>query len=377
MVGHAYGKRDRFQHTLLRMKAADLFKLSRDDRVSMLSEFCEGEELDEAVTDSYLRIQNFHNLPSAHLRILQRSLVSLGHEIGRTVVAQGDLASVHGAIQSSIHERIGERPKPAWHAVWHFVNVGLFLVWGLLSAAGDAAGFADLGFAIWLLSVSVMWAARCYGPAKWALEEKRRQYQEEYKFFEDAMSSGAEIELKAELAHREVEDLVTKQSWPGRGMTGTQSDSALGVDPAYARLRQAQGFSAVPARRSSAKPPRFTRNFQASDAKRAEELCAQWLRKRGDHTAATTKDGADGGVDIRSNKYVAQVKNYRGSVGVQPIREIYGIAAAEGKAALFFTSGTYTKAAIEFADSVKMPLITFDAALQKFSGTNLQGSMLT
>lgn len=63
-------------------------------------------------------------------------------------------------------------------------------------------------------------------------------------------------------------------------------------------------------------------------------------------------------------------------VGVQPIREIYGIAAAEGKTALFFTSGTYTKAALDFAESVKMPLITYDAALQKFSGANLQGRML-
>ena len=127
----------------------------------------------------------------------------------------------------------------------------------------------------------------------------------------------------------------------------------------------------------SGKPsvPSFKRSYQATNAKRAEELCAQWLQKRGDRTAVTTKDGADGGVDIRSNKYVAQVKNYKGSVGVQPVREIYGIAAAEGKTALFFTSGTYTKAARDFADSVEMPLITYDAALQRFSGANLRGRM--
>lgn len=354
------------------MRAGDLFKLSREERISVLSEFCQGKELEEAVNDSYVRQENFDDLPWGHLQVLKNSLVVLGHEIGKKVVADGNLASVHGAIQSSILERIGERPKAAWHAVWHFVNVGLFLVYGALEAAGEAAS-ASLGLAIWLLSVSVMWAARWYGPGKWAMDERRRKYRETYKLFEDALSSSAEIELRAELVHREIEDLVTKQSWPGRGMPG-------GVPYRDPTLPSPATYTANPVRRPYLGKQRTgngsPKGYQASTAKRAEEICATWLRSKGERSAEVTRNGADGGVDIRSNKYVAQVKNYKGSVPVQAIREIYGIASAESKIPLFFTSGNYTKAAMDFADSVKMPLITYDAALQKFSGANLQGRML-
>lgn len=78
--------------------------------------------------------------------------------------------------------------------------VGLFLVYGALEAAGEAAS-AILGLAIWLLSVSVVWVVRWYGPGKWALDERRRKYRETSKLFEDALSSGAEIELRAELVN--------------------------------------------------------------------------------------------------------------------------------------------------------------------------------
>lgn len=372
MVAHTYGKKDRLQHTLLRMRAGDLFNLSREGRVSVLSEFCQGGELEEAVTDSYVRQENFENLPWGHLQVLKNSLVVLGHEIGKKVVADGDLSSVHAAIKNSILERIGERPKPAWHAVWHLVNLGLFLVWGAIRAAREET-YAELAWLIWMLSVVVMWAVRLFGPAKWIADEQRRRHRETYKLFEDALSSGAEIELKAELVHREIEDLVTNQSWPGRGMPG-------GVPYKDPTLSPREKYTANPVLRPYVGKQRASsgsqKGYQASTPKRAEEICAKWLQSKRELSAEVTRDGADGGVDIRSNKYVAQVKNYKGSVPVQAIREIYGIASAEGKIALFFTSGNYTKAAMEFADSVKMPLIIYDATGRRFSGANLQGRML-
>jgi len=103
-------------------------------------------------------------------------------------------------------------------------------------------------------------------------------------------------------------------------------------------------------------------------------MCAAWLRSRGQN-ARTTEDGPDGGVDIRSYQYLGQVKNYKGSVPVQAVREIYGLAAAEGKEAIFFTSGRYTKAAVDFADKVGMPLITYDAVLNTFTGANWSGKL--
>lgn len=39
------------------------------------------------------------------------------------------------------------------------------------------------------------------GPGKWDLDERRRKYRETYKLFEDALSSGAEIEFRAELVN--------------------------------------------------------------------------------------------------------------------------------------------------------------------------------
>lgn len=105
-------------------------------------------------------------------------------------------------------------------------------------------------------------------------------------------------------------------------------------------------------------------------------MCAEWLRELG-YNASTTMEGADGGVDIRSFRYLGQVKNYRGSVPVQAVREIHGIAASEDKEGIFFTSGRYTKAAIDFADKVAMPLITYDAVLREFDGANWHGKLLT
>jgi hypothetical protein len=187
------------------------------------------------------------------------------------------------------------------------------------------------------------------------------------------MSSGAEIELKAELVHREIEDLVTKQSWPGRGMPGGVPYRDPTLPPPYTYSTNPVGRHYSGKQRTGSGSQK---GYQASTAKRAEEICAKWLQSKGERSAEVTKDGADGGVDIRSNQYVAQVKNYKGSVPVQAIREIYGIASAEGKTALFFTSGNYTKASLDFADSVKMPLITYDATLSRFTGANLQGRML-
>lgn len=94
----------------------------------------------------------------------------------------------------------------------------------------------------------------------------------------------------------------------------------------------------------------------------AEVLVRDWMVYLGLVSAEVTQAGSDGGIDVVSNSHVAQVKNYRDTVGVQPVRELFGVASAEGKSALFFTSGTFTTEAISFADRVEMPLFKYVAS---------------
>ena len=97
------------------------------------------------------------------------------------------------------------------------------------------------------------------------------------------------------------------------------------------------------------------------DARDAEYLCATWLAYLGEEHVKVTRATGDGGVDITSARCVAQVKNYHGSVGVMPVRELVGVASVDGRFPVFFTSGTYTKAAVEFADQANVYLFKYDA----------------
>jgi len=100
---------------------------------------------------------------------------------------------------------------------------------------------------------------------------------------------------------------------------------------------------------------------QGVDDEQAERLCAKWLANLGEKDVLVTRAKSDGGVDITSSRCVAQVKNYKGSVGVAPVRELVGVASIDGRFPVFFTSGSYTKAAKQFAEDAKVYLFTYDA----------------
>jgi len=93
----------------------------------------------------------------------------------------------------------------------------------------------------------------------------------------------------------------------------------------------------------------------------AERLVAEWMSYLGAKDVAVTSFAGDGGVDVASLNYIAQVKNYAGSVDVESIRALGGVAYADGRKPLFFTSGTYTAASIAFASQVGMALFRYDA----------------
>ncbi|MBF0688595.1 MAG: restriction endonuclease [Cellulomonas sp.] len=93
----------------------------------------------------------------------------------------------------------------------------------------------------------------------------------------------------------------------------------------------------------------------------AELLCAEWMTYLGLRDVQVTRYSQDGGIDITSQTHVAQVKHQTGSTGAPAVREIAGAAMVDGRLPLFFSSGPYTPAAIEFAEAANVPLFQFDA----------------
>lgn len=111
-------------------------------------------------------------------------------------------------------------------------------------------------------------------------------------------------------------------------------------------------------------------------AEGAEELVAQWMRFLGEGDAQTTRYTADGGIDVQSSHYIAQVKNYAGTVGVAEVRQLAGVASVDPRRALFFTSGAYASGAITFANQVGMALLIYDAQAGTLVGANNAGEQI-
>ena len=89
---------------------------------------------------------------------------------------------------------------------------------------------------------------------------------------------------------------------------------------------------------------------QRLNARGAEFLARDWMRHLGATEAVVTPERRDGGVDVISREFVAQVKHIRGEqIGVAAIRQLYGVATAESRRALFFSSSGYTRDALAFA----------------------------
>lgn|GEM_PF-2918629 len=119
-------------------------------------------------------------------------------------------------------------------------------------------------------------------------------------------------------------------------------------------------------------PPPEAQPFGVSH-RGAESLACAWMRHLGVADAEVTQYAGDGGIDVDSMKFVAQVKNLEGSVPVAQVREIFGVATAEGKHALLFTSGTLSIEGIAFADRVGMAVFRYDAEAGELHGVNVRG----
>jgi restriction system protein len=94
-----------------------------------------------------------------------------------------------------------------------------------------------------------------------------------------------------------------------------------------------------------------------------ELLVGEYFRRQGFAAVNNFEAGPDGGVDVLlkkgADRYLVQCKHWRAlRVGVQPVRELYGVMAAQRVAGGYVvTSGTFTDEARQFAEGRELKLI--------------------
>jgi hypothetical protein len=95
-------------------------------------------------------------------------------------------------------------------------------------------------------------------------------------------------------------------------------------------------------------------------AHEAELTVAEWVTYMGFGPATVTPIGADSGLDVIAEHAVAQVKMEGIPTGRPAVQGLVGAATGSNKRPLFFSLAGYTKQAVAWADSVDLPLFTFD-----------------
>jgi len=131
-----------------------------------------------------------------------------------------------------------------------------------------------------------------------------------------------------------------------------------GAHEVVAARRERAGLSVHRISRSSTtdRPlPSFDRQVSPQAA---EELAAQWMRSLGAADARATSYIGDGGIDVESAKFIAQVKHHATPVAATAIRELAGVASIDPsqRRALFFSTSGYQPSAVEFADRTLVAL---------------------
>lgn len=95
--------------------------------------------------------------------------------------------------------------------------------------------------------------------------------------------------------------------------------------------------------------------------KQAELNAAAQMVSWGYVDAASPMHGADGGIDVRSNQALAQVKFRSVKAGRPEIQNLVGAAAGDSsKALLFFDFKGYSPQAIVYANQMNVGLYTYD-----------------
>ncbi|MFI1787884.1 restriction endonuclease [Streptomyces olivaceoviridis] len=95
-------------------------------------------------------------------------------------------------------------------------------------------------------------------------------------------------------------------------------------------------------------------------ARESELVAVDWMRYLGFTDAVATPVGADEGIDVISERGLAQVK-MEGSPTTRPtVQQLHGVATAKEKEALFFSMAGYTPPAIAWASKHGISLFRYD-----------------
>lgn len=142
------------------------------------------------------------------------------------------------------------------------------------------------------------------------------------------------------------------------------------------RAQQAEALAAQVEARAAAGFARPEPQRYGVSPRGAEMWVADALRWLGEHDAQLTRETADGGVDVVSQRLAVSVKHYTGSVPVEEVREIFGVAMTTGRSAVLWTSGSLTAAARQFADIAPVAVVKYDVEAGNWNGLNGPGSDL-
>lgn len=159
--------------------------------------------------------------------------------------------------------------------------------------------------------------------------------------------------------------LIVRAIWRWRHRTE-------GVDFPPPPRKQAGGLAplVIPSRQPSAKSDPIKDGWSLALLKelewhRFEQVVAAYSRELG-YEAKTTRTGADGGVDVQLFQngqshpvMIVQCKAWDAyKVGVKPVRELYGVMAADKVAnGAFFTTGEFTTEAHDWARDKSLDLV--------------------
>lgn len=91
----------------------------------------------------------------------------------------------------------------------------------------------------------------------------------------------------------------------------------------------------------------------------AEQFAAEHMRSLGFEDADTTSPGADGGIDVRASRAVAQVKHFADSpVGSPAVQQLAG-ASNRDHVSIFYSLSGFTRAAVGIAEDADVALFVY------------------
>lgn len=108
----------------------------------------------------------------------------------------------------------------------------------------------------------------------------------------------------------------------------------------------------------------------------AEHLVSEWLSYLGQIEVEVTKQSGDGGVDVLTNEYCCQVKNYKiQPVSASEVRDLLGTSVSIGKKAIIFTSSGLTADAANFCERNQIAALKYDVVRASLAPLNKHGDL--